>query len=422
MLTDTGVVDRDLAHSTRFGIAPSIALGLGTDTSVHPQLTSTSRPRRGQDYGVVVASPPEFDLSPSRSTEFGVPRSNYMGFAADHDKNTADLVTAKLSTCRRGLADIRERYRARRSIRATSAIPRPTRCDNTIGDQLLQPAFCLASPVPVRRRAPSIPPRRSARTGGGGPYHQNSWGVQDIASANADFHIGEFRNQLIAGIDVSYQRADRTIYAYTLPPRGNSTLLSARRSHRGARQYRLVAVTIPPHQPIPAMTWSCRPPATVRRQATTGRRHHGGDLDRRSHRSRRLRHRPLLVHRTDFRDRGPARRPVSRGLQDPVDRRRRPIRDFKSPSFLFDPRASLVFEPDQTQTYYVSWGKAATPIGTSVVGSPTPISSAAASALQARQEREHRSRRQDQPVRWRAGPVRRAASARPSPTRCRPIP
>ena len=33
MYTDTGVVDRDLTHSTRWGIAPSIALGLGTDTN-----------------------------------------------------------------------------------------------------------------------------------------------------------------------------------------------------------------------------------------------------------------------------------------------------------------------------------------------------------------------------------------------------
>jgi catecholate siderophore receptor len=58
-----------------------------------------------------------------------------------------------------------------------------------------------------------------------------------------------------------------------------------------------------------------------------------------------------------------------------------PVTTLKAPSFLFDPRASLVWEPDQTQTYYISWEKAATPIGTSVVGTPTPISSAAASAL-----------------------------------------
>jgi catecholate siderophore receptor len=57
------------------------------------------------------------------------------------------------------------------------------------------------------------------------------------------------------------------------------------------------------------------------------------------------------------------------------------VTTLKTPSFLFDPRASLVYEPDQNQTYYVSWGKAATPIGTSVVGSTSPISSALQSAL-----------------------------------------
>ena len=50
-----------------------------------------------------------------------------------------------------------------------------------------------------------------------------------------------------------------------------------------------------------------------------------------------------------------------------------PVTTLKAPSFLFDPRASLVWEPDETQTYYVSWGKAATPIGTSVVGSTSPM-------------------------------------------------
>src|SRR6202000_54094 len=58
-----------------------------------------------------------------------------------------------------------------------------------------------------------------------------------------------------------------------------------------------------------------------------------------------------------------------------------PTTTLKAPNFLLDPRASLVWEPDQNQPYYVSWGKAATPIGTSVVGSTSPISSAAQSAL-----------------------------------------
>jgi catecholate siderophore receptor len=46
----------------------------------------------------------------------------------------------------------------------------------------------------------------------------------------------------------------------------------------------------------------------------------------------------------------------------------------KAPNFLFAPRASLVWEPDEDQTYYFSWAKSATPQGTSVVGTPNPLS------------------------------------------------
>jgi len=48
----------------------------------------------------------------------------------------------------------------------------------------------------------------------------------------------------------------------------------------------------------------------------------------------------------------------------------------KSPSTIVNPRASLVFEPDEKQTYYLSYGKSAVPQGTSVVGLPTPITTA----------------------------------------------
>ena len=57
MFTNTGVVDRDIVHNTRWGIAPTIALGLGTDTQwslsyLHQH--STGIP----DYGITVAQRP----------------------------------------------------------------------------------------------------------------------------------------------------------------------------------------------------------------------------------------------------------------------------------------------------------------------------------------------------------------------------
>ena len=82
-------------------------------------------------------------------------------------------------------------------------------------------AYATGNPVGAQPGAAAgsfDPTLTLARTGGGGPYQQNSWGVQDIASANADFHVGGFRNHLVLGLDASYQRADRTLYAYTLPP------------------------------------------------------------------------------------------------------------------------------------------------------------------------------------------------------------
>ena len=48
----------------------------------------------------------------------------------------------------------------------------------------------------------------------------------------------------------------------------------------------------------------------------------------------------------------------------------------KSPSTLANPRASIVYEPDQNATIYFSYGRSATPQGTSIVGSPTPITTA----------------------------------------------
>ena len=50
------------------------------------------------------------------------------------------------------------------------------------------------------------------------------------------------------------------------------------------------------------------------------------------------------------------------------------IAEITTEGTLFNPKASLVFEPSEFQTYYVSWAKSATPQGTSVTNQPTPVS------------------------------------------------
>ena len=375
MFTDTGVVDRDLTHSTRWGIAPSLALGLGTDTNfslswIHQQ--NADRP----DYGIVVASPPN-SVYAEPASQFGVPRSNYMGLAADHDKNTVDLVTAKISHVATDWLTIENDLRLAtyaRDFRYSSV----DSCDNTIATNYCNlRLFGIASPGAA---AGSFNPTQTlASTGGSGPYHQNSWGVQDIFSANADFHVEGFHNIAIVGIDAGYQRANRTIYAYTLPP-GPNTALYPLNDHTATRRNIGWSLYNPTHQPIAGYAPFLPTPANPGSDASTNVLYSTGDAAD-----------PALfaTDRFWFTD----QLSLIAGLR--VDQYRAnyssttvgtiaapyPVTALRAPSFLFDPRASLVYEPDSTQTYYLSWAKAATPIGTSVVGSPTPIASSAASAL-----------------------------------------
>ena len=93
MYTNTGVVDRDMVFSHRWGIAPSLAYGLETDFVVNLSYLhqdSNGRP----DYGQPVTITPT-SVFAVPVTEYGVPRNIYLGYETDQDKNKADIVTAK---------------------------------------------------------------------------------------------------------------------------------------------------------------------------------------------------------------------------------------------------------------------------------------------------------------------------------------
>ena len=50
------------------------------------------------------------------------------------------------------------------------------------------------------------------------------------------------------------------------------------------------------------------------------------------------------------------------------------LAEISTDATLFNPKASLVFEPNEFRTYYASWARSATPQGTSVTNRPTPVS------------------------------------------------
>src|SRR5882757_1217348 len=203
MVTDTGVVDRDVVHTTRWGIAPTIALGLGTDTQwslAYMHQHSTGVP----DYGIPVVQRPG-QLIAEPATQYGVPRNSFLGYSTDRDRNDADIVTMKLAhqaTPWLALSNDSRVAAYSRYFQYTTI----DRCDFTVATNFCSDVLFGSTPTAAL-----------GGIGGGGPYQQNSWGAQDVATAKADTTIGGFHNVAIVGFDASYQRADLTIYAYTLP-------------------------------------------------------------------------------------------------------------------------------------------------------------------------------------------------------------
>ncbi len=353
MFTDTGVVDRDLVHATRWGIAPTLALGLGTDTQfslawLHQH--STGLP----DYGIPVAQRPG-QLIAEPASEYGVPRNTFLGYNTDRDRNDTDIVTMKLAHQAAPWLTLSNDAR----VAAYSRYFQYTtidRCDFTVATNFCSNALFGATPSAAL-----------GGIGGGGPYRQNSWGVQDVATAKADFTVDGFRNVAIVGFDASYQRADRTIYAYTLPTTAQFTYTLNDHSQGRANIGR--SLFNPDHNPPPGYKVLLPTAATIANSTatpTTVAFSSGDATDFAFFATDRFYFTPEWSVIGGVRVDHYSANFASTVVNGTVTKAH-------SPSTIVNPRASLVFEPDENSTYYFSYGKSAVPQGTSVVGSPTPI-------------------------------------------------
>lgn len=85
MVDTNGVADRDVADYNRFGLAPSLALGLGEPT----RITFSYFYQQEHDR-------PDFGIPWYFGTPAPVPRNNFYGFKTDHLNTTADMGTVKV--------------------------------------------------------------------------------------------------------------------------------------------------------------------------------------------------------------------------------------------------------------------------------------------------------------------------------------
>lgn len=353
MATDTEVVDRDDIYNRRWGAALTVATGIGTDTTAsfsYLHQNSVGRP----DYGIVIVQKPgDIVARPASDYGVGVERSTFTGYLNDVDRNNADILTVRLGHKVNDKVSLNSDFRYgtySRYFQYSTLDQCAAACTTALFDG--NPAT-----------------EAFGGNGGQGPYDMDAWGIQNISTARFDYDLGAWKNQLIAGIDLSQQSNAKTIFAYALPAGVTTRQLIPR-----------PLVTPNPNFPagysvfraVPGQNISCAGSGNCStvvngvtvftNTAATATEYSKGDSTDAG---------IFLTDRLWFTDQ------LSVIGSYRVDAYKANLSSLlfnatstaiKVKPTLKSPRISLVFEPADDQTYYLSWGRSQTPQGTSIVG------------------------------------------------------
>ncbi len=364
MGTRSGVEDRDAVKSDRYGVAAAIGFGLGTSKSLVINYLH-QQDWRVPDYGLVIGAPTGV-IRALPVSEFGVPQSTFEQFSNDRDRTRADILSAHaewdvspgLTLTNDARGGSYDRYFQYTSVDSCAV--------NPITKQNCVDALVDNNPNTI----PFI------TFGGGSPYSQRAWGVQDIAAAHAKFDIGGFTNEVVAGVDYNYQQNRKAFYAYTLPPLSSGIYLPG--TTTPARN--AIAINLLNGAGAPPQGYVVFRPSVVPGVKSTGvpltnitssayiLSSRGSAADYAGFITDRFYFTPQvsLIAGVRYEDYKAEFRNLLVNGQQP---------EFHSDNHLTSPRASLVYEPAPTRTFYVSYAKSAVPVGTAIVGSATPIAS-----------------------------------------------
>ena len=321
------MADRDHVESERWGFLGSIAMGLGTDTNWTLNYLHQSG-ERTPDYGV-----PNVRATGAATggpvTEYGVPRSTFYGKASDHDETDVDIITSRFQ----------------HDVNSSLSLYNDTRLGFYQRDFATTVPGCATpgcADVFLGGGNPNV------SYGGGNPaYKQEAWTFQNVSSAIVKFQTGGLKHEAVAGLDVFYQEDDRPGWSQAGKP------------------------TTATGTPIrnPDLTYNQRYPLV--RTPANDRSGDGTEVGLFA--SDRVWFTPELsviggVRWTWFEN--SFQQP---NAATPVDR--------NSEGDYWSPRASVIWEPTSSQTYYVSWGRSASPVGQFVTNSLNPIGNDATEGL-----------------------------------------
>jgi catecholate siderophore receptor len=192
MAHENGTPDRDVVNSKRWAFAPTIAFGIGTDTRFSATYLHQEEDRI-PDYGVPIAVTALTTDIEIPVTELDVPRSTFYGFGpTDIDRANVDTLTLKFA------------HDANEFLKFTS--------DTKLGSYqrffrfgtASCPAACSAALLdnnPLTIPTTSVTPR--------GGIDVDTRGIQNVSTLLFTKPLGGMRNELLVGWDMSYQVSDR---------------------------------------------------------------------------------------------------------------------------------------------------------------------------------------------------------------------
>lgn len=350
MGTEADTVGRNFIYSHRWGIAPSIAFGLGRRSTLILQYVHQSE-NSIPDYGTpLILGPGTHVYRPV--TEYGVDRANFYGMDIDQNATSDNKQTARFS------------YRLTPHITLSDDLRGEAFFRQFAASKIVCDATCTANffgPHPER----ALVARSGADTGGAGngasggstkqplPYDQRSWSVQNVASLVAEFSTFHLHHQLISGLDISRVGNVLASSVY-LKARPFANLL-APDPHVGDLGL------VPGQQDIPGL---------VNYSGIGAKDNYNGyGFDTGAFLSDQIELTRWLSLKGGLRwDRWQTSYNALGG-----NLRLYPDLHFHNVTNVINPSVSLLVTPDEHQTYYFTWGAATTPAGIYVTNTLFPI-------------------------------------------------
>ncbi len=206
---DSNQAGRDVVENNRWGVAPSLAWGLGTENRVYLNYLHVKQ-TNVPDGGVPTIGLPGYS-APSASTSFlgtagRVDTNNFYGTASDHDYVTTDMATLRLE----------------HDFNADTTVRNTTRWARTTQDYLLT-SFLVSAPSS---------PYTSGLQPGAVPSDPSTWyvarspNVKDVSNRmitnqtnlTSKFATGSFKHDISAGFELTQEEQYNWGRAPTMPP------------------------------------------------------------------------------------------------------------------------------------------------------------------------------------------------------------